>query len=303
MSAFKQLFTSPPKSYRDNDWNGHHFDRARLSQEQETLLASLLGEFYNSARLTVVSASIVNARAFGTKLQNIGRPSAVMPADPLIFPAVATGLAPSLGHPGLVRALHDYYMRLAFARTVSAASAHALDSETQPGNRKIAQLADVWRRLCGLASLVTYHAYDVERIEDPVRKGQLASIQQLIKAAQNGESPCVRGDGTLFVPGWLEERREERKAAGWTIMIHSSTGREAATLSDISTGGMGLAFCRIRPIGSQITVELQDGRCLAGVVAWAHNDRMGARFLQPLSHNDPIMTAVCVNNFPPATLN
>ncbi len=272
------------------DDNPLGFDRSRLTLQQEILLRSLLNEFYSSAKLTVAFASIVSARTRGVRLQNVSRPEAYIPADPLIFPAVAAGLAPALGYSGLISGLHEYYTRVAFARGLSAIPALVQD-DGNSGQRELVQLADVWQRVCALASIVAHLLSDVECAGDPVRKNQLITLHRLINAAKSGSSPCVRNDGTVFVPGWLDHRRDERRAVGWQVWLESGGKRDRATLRDISAGGMGLTSSNSRPVGTQISVQLADARCLAGVVTWSQNDRLGVKFLQPLYANDPLLTA------------
>lgn len=294
MALLKTLFArTSPEERRGS--NLVMFDRRRLNAQQETLLKSVVNEFYCSAKLAVVFTSIVNARCDGTQLQNINRPSAFMPGEPVIFNAVAAGLTPSFDHPILVDVLQDYYSRLSFARSFSDLTSLAAEAE---GNRYAAdylQISDVWRRICDLANRVAHQLYDVEDVRGSDKDSALKSIHTLIKLAQSGQSPCVRDDGLVSIPGWLDQRREERRSLGWKIWVNSGSARERATLQDISTGGMGLSNCRACPVGTQISVQLPDHRCLTGIVTWSQVDRMGARFLTPISLNDPVLAAATNN--------
>ena len=266
------------------------FEIGRATHQQGVLLSSILSEFYCSAKLAATFASIVSAKTNGRPLVIIGQRNAFIPDLPLLFPAAAAGLAPVVACSTLLNTLQDYYSFLSFARSLS--DTPALDLPDQASTHaELHQLQNVWLKVCALANLVVHHVYDVERLEDPARKVMLMSIQQLIVAAKNGNSPCVRSNGTVFIPGWLEERREVRHPRGWRVWIVYDGRREAATLQDISTGGMGLAFCDPQPVGSQISVAFPDGRCLTGIVTWAKDQRIGARFLQPLLKSDPLITA------------
>ena len=225
MPIFNSLLTF--KSHRNaNDEHPYRFDRSRLTIQQVMLVRSLLNEFYSSAKLTATFASIVSARRRGLKLQNVSRPVAYIPSDPLIFPAVAAGLSPALDSHELMNGLQDYYARVAFARALSEISALVGEADDL-GHRELAQLDDVWQQVCALANIVAHHLFDVENVDDPARKYQLISIQELINAAKSGRSPCVRSDGTVFVPGWLDQRREERLAAGWQVWIEYGGDRKS----------------------------------------------------------------------------
>ena len=150
---------------------------------------------------------------------------------------------------------------------------------------------DVWRRVCDLANLVAHQLYDVESVKGPDQAHPLLSIHELIKAAQRGQTPCIRNDGLVAIPGWLDQRRDERKQLYWKVWMTADGHRERATLQDISTSGMGLVDCPALMIGAQVTVQLPDQRCLTGVVSWSQPNRVGARFVNPLSVNDPLLSA------------
>ncbi len=266
------------------------FQLGRVSPEQSVRLNSILNEFYSSAKLTATFASIVSAKAAGRPLVLVGQRNAFVPVNPLIFPAATNGLATVQACSTLIDALQSYYSFVSFARALSDTPAFDLP-DLASSHREFAQLENVWLKACGLANLVLHNVYGVERLDDPARKAILFSIQQLIIEAKNGKSPCVRSNGTVFIPGWIEERREDRQSRGLRVWIEAEGQREPATLQDISTGGMGLAFCETRPVGSQIIVELADGRRLCGIVTWASNKRIGARFLQPLMRTDPLLVS------------
>ena len=274
---------------------------SRLTIRKEAQRSSLLDEFYVSATLTVAFSSIVSAKARGIVLKNVSQPLAYIPEKPVIFPAVAAGLAPALVHLGLISVLQDYYTRLAFASAISDSPALGWSNGQSAEHGELVQLVDVWQRACVLANVVTHQLYDIEHIDDPVRNHKLISTQQLIKDAISGKCPCVRRDGTVYVPGLLDQRRDERHALGWTVWLDADGMREQAVLQDISAGGMGLAVCHGHPIGTLIAVQLSNGRCLTGVVVWSQKDRIGARFLQPLSATDPLLSGAAEDRQP--TLN
>lgn len=287
------------KSQRHNiDGNALGSDGSRLTIRKEIQRSSLLDEFYVSATLTVAFSSIVSAKARGVVLKNVSRPLAYIPAKPFIFSAVAAGLAPRLVHSGLISVLQDYYARLAFASALSDSPALGWSNGQHPEHGELVQLVDLWQRACVLANVVTHQLYDIEHIDDPVRNHKLISTQQLIKDAISGKCPCVRRDGTVYVPGLLDQRRDERHALGWTVWLDAGGTRERATLQDISAGGMGLTVRPGHPIGALIAVQLSNARCLTGVVVWSQKDRIGVRLLQPLSPTDPLLSGAAEDRQP-----
>ena len=265
------------------------FNRARLNGQQEILLRSIIKEFYFSSKLTVVFTSIVNARLQGIDVQTHARPASFIPPDPIIFYAVAAGQTTCFGQYQLIDVLQDYYSRLSFARAFSELPA-AKPGQTDARHPELLQIVDIWRRVCDLANLVAHQLYEVEDVSGLNQSHPLLSLHELIKAAQRGQMPLVRNDGLVAIPGWLDQRRDKRKALGWKIWMTTDGRRERATLQDISMGGVGLADCPPLTIGALVIVELPDSRALTGIVTWSQANRLGARFLSPLSLNDPVLT-------------
>lgn len=263
----------------------------RKPNEQELLVSSLLSEFLNSATLTAVTASMVAAKNTVREMQFAGPAAAYLSPAPLIFPAVVSGLTIPLDQPFLISSLHGYYIRLAFARSLMDLPSHVWHQGEESSKTNWSQLSDVWCRTSAQASLVFHYWYEMDLSRDPVRRYQLDKTHLLIRAAMNEECPCIRSDGSVFVPGFLELRRHERQMMGAKIRLEAAGVSANATLQDISIGGMGLAFCPALETGTQVSVMLSNGRRLLGLVAWSRDGRVGARFLQPLSPTDPLLTA------------
>jgi hypothetical protein len=253
------------------------------------LLDALIAEFLGSAKLAAVVTSMVTARRAGRKLQYIGSIEAYAPADPLIFPAVGAGLSGPIPYPALFHSLHEYYMRQAFVSALSRLPPDAWNCGDKPSIAEWTELEDAWCCVCSTATIVMHHIPEVRSMDDPAAQYRLASLHRLVNAAKMSESPCVRSDGTVFVPGWLDRRRQERRTVGCKVWLETGGVRERATLHDISMGGMGLAFCKTFPVGTEVAAQLPNGRRLVGNVAWSHEDRMGATFARPLSPTDPLL--------------
>ena len=260
-----------------------------VSSAQKVLLGSLLTEFLNSTLWTSAITSMVTAKAAGRPLRFVGPATAYISPDPLIFPAVASWLTAPIKHPFMVGSLHTYYLRLAFARVLTQMP----EADWQPGAdvkmENWRQLSDVWRRTCALASIAIHYWYDTISTLDVDVKSRLNAAHLLIMSAKNGETPCVRSDGLVFVPGYMDERRQERRMVGCKILLEAAGFCGSATLQDISIGGMGLAFCPAFAVGAQVSAQLNTGRRLVGIVTWSRGNRAGAKFLQPLHPSDPLL--------------
>ena len=270
--------------------NTNAYDSDRHFAPEDHLISALMTEFINSATFTIAVTSLVTAKRQSKSVCVVGAVAGYFPSEPLIFPAVTAGMIAVTGHNHLIENLHNYYSRVSFARSVTD-----LPETTWLSNDKMqfggwSDIAEVWTRACAAAILVVHCSHDTNFGTDPVKNCQVNTIHQLLKSAKDGQSPCVRSDGRLFVPGWLDQRRHERTVIGFKVIIEAAGVRSHATLHDISVGGMGIVSCPSLPIGAQISVQLVDGRVLTGIVTWSGDQRLGARFIQQLSPSDPLLT-------------
>jgi PilZ domain len=302
MTTFKSYFTRQIRQPMSGQFKSE-YERPKTLHKRQKVLQSVLSEFYSSAKLTAVFTSLVNAEMRGIRLQNVSRPLAYVPPTPLILPAVAAGLTPLNGHADLIANLQEYYERIGFARGISDFDGAPSNQVSESHRRELAQIGDVWQRICSIANVVAHQCFDVEESENPVRRQMLISTHQLIKAAHAGQHPCVRADGTMFIPGWLDQRREERRPAVIPVRLEFSGKIETAMLQNISSGGMGIASRVEIAVGEQISVQLPNFRLLVGIVAWCSQGRIGARFLTPLSQTDPLLTTPYMSGLQSCVLN
>ena len=288
MSVLKQIFTLKYGSERQIG-KGHRLERPAVKAQRQALERCLLDEFYGAAKLLVTFTSILNARAAERRLQAIASVVAFIAPEPVIFPTVAAGSTAKLDRTELIANLQEFYARLSFARALGPWALNAGGGDTTI-TFELRQLIDVWQRVCSAANVVCHQLYDIENGASQSRRDQLVPIHEMIKSAQHGGSPCVRLDGTVFVPGWLDERRQPRRLLGWPVWLEVANTCEAAILKDVSSGGIGLESCQPRAIGTPLNVHLPSGRVLQAVVTWSQAGRLGAKFAQPLMLNDPVLT-------------
>jgi hypothetical protein len=84
-------------------------------------------------------------------------------------------------------------------------------------------------------------------------------------------------------------RRDERRAAGITALVHCHGRFQTARVVDFSLGGLQLDGCFGVAVADQVAVELLSGHRLEGKVAWAVAGRIGMQFNQPLASDDPVV--------------
>lgn len=74
-------------------------------------------------------------------------------------------------------------------------------------------------------------------------------------------------------------RAGERQAAGQAVSIRiPGRGRAPATVSNLSTNGIGLATSHLLPIGTTVHLSIHTGFDVPLQVQWQLGDRAGARF-------------------------
>ena len=121
---------------------------------------------------------------------------------------------------------------------------------------------------------------------------RLLEIEGLVKTARYGGTPCVRSDGHVLIPGWLDRRRDRRVPVGISVMIECTRGRVRSVLNDLSITGLGLTSCPSVAIGSELSVEMPNGRILTGLVAWSTGSNVGISFREPLAEADPVFRSI-----------
>ena len=87
-------------------------------------------------------------------------------------------------------------------------------------------------------------------------------------------------------------RRDERCATRITALVHCHGRFQTVLIVDFSLGGLQLQGCFGVGTADGVAVELLSGYRLSAKVAWSIGGRIGVRFLQPLSADDPALEAL-----------
>ncbi len=271
---------------------GSHVEPAAYETDADaeaSLVRVLMAEFVNSATFAGVVASMVTAKKSARPIRMIGPAASYLPPEPMIFPALTSGLVFAADHSALVDSLQNYYMKLAFARSVTKIPDEIWQRETPADELHWADFADIWQHICAAAIVVIHCSYNAPFTGNTQNQSTLSGLHQMLMNAVRGECPCVRHDGRLIIPGLLDQRKSERKRLDRALWIEARHGRARVILKDISTSGLGLASCPSFEPGERVSVQLADGRILAAFIVWSKDGRAGARLIQPLSEKDPLL--------------
>jgi PilZ domain len=259
--------------------------------EDGTKVSAFAGDFITCALLTAVTASMVNARADGRALK-ITRSVSDYKPQPLAMPAATVRDSGALFfNETLTESLAAYCKNLRAALSVTP-EATVVWTETTPSTQHNWRASSViWQSLCGEVRQILLALCEFNLLGGSDEEARMLEIEQLIKTARYGGTPCIRMDGSVVVPGWLDGRREVRIPLGVTVWIETKYGRQRSVLKDVSMAGMGLSSCPALTMGSAITVTLPNGMAMYGSVTWCHGGFVGACFTQRLTESDPIYKA------------
>jgi PilZ domain len=258
----------------------------------DVLTANLASEFLTTALFAAVTTSMVTALAAGRQIRFNGNVSTFFPRRPELFPSVMMQSQDVFLTHRLTGELSRLYQQVAFALEMTPYTNEAWRGTASDVTPDWRQLTQVWHPLSGEFRMFLLLLADMEPIRSSVQVSRLLEIEGLVKSARYGGTPCVRSDGVVFVPGWLDRRSDRRVPVGISVRLDCGRGYQRVTLNDISVSGAGLSSCPSLKSGTQITLELPNGRILNGHSAWCHGNTVGVRFSHPLNEADPLFLEV-----------
>ena len=267
------------------------FSSSRLVRESEkkSLLDLIVAEFSTASLFSIVATCIVQARLDGRAVRLAGPADIYLPSAPTAFPHAMPALA-KMGVPtAILQSILAFHTRATFAARLSTPMLSRLNEQTEDGAIDLASEHAVWQSVCGAALLVIHFLYAENGFPDDTHQDNMQLIRDSIKAIGNGETPFVRSDSTVFIPGWFDYRREIRRLFGWRVEVHHQNHRMLGVLDNLSRTGMGLSTQSPMIVGRPVYVILQDGRQLEGTVVWVNGLRCGATLLRTLDGHDPLI--------------
>lgn len=275
-------------------------DRLQLVRRQlhepasaaDVLTANLASEFLTTALFTAVATSMVLARAAARPIRFSGSVSAYLPRQPELFSSVVLQSRDVFLTHRLTGELSRLYQQVAFTREMTPFTNEAWHGESSDASLDWRQLAQAWQPLSGELRLFLLVLADMEPVRSSAQLARLLEIEGLVKSTRYGGTPCVRTDGVVLVPGWLDRRSDRRVPVGISVRLDCGRGYQRVTLNDVSVSGAGLSSCPSLKSGTPVTLELPNGRVLTGRSAWCHGNTVGVRFTLPLEEADPLFVEI-----------
>ena len=102
-------------------------------------------------------------------------------------------------------------------------------------------------------------------------------LEELLRGVSLGRAPCVRLDGAVIVPGWVERRAQLRRQVALPAQLAVNGQSHKMVVRDISADGVGLeGEAAVKP-GDRVNIALDSGVHMEGVAVWNRDGRVGVR--------------------------
>jgi hypothetical protein len=248
-------------------------------------------EFLTASLLTAVTTSMLTARANNRALKFDGSISHYFPEAPLAFRDMASCDESVFFGRSMTRGLATFYAELGKMRSGLSGDAAFWQPQTTDHKHRFGDLSQNWRALCGESRLVLLALCELDCLAGTDQSARLYEIEEFIRNAWYGDVPCIRADGQVIVPGWLDQRRDTRIPIGVAIWIQTKHGRQRAVLRDVSVAGFGLSACHGLAMGTEVFTELPDSTRINGTIIWSHGGSVGVRFAERLPETSPVFRA------------
>jgi hypothetical protein len=266
--------------------------RPSANQPEQRLYFSLAAEFLTTSQFISVTASMATARKQGRRIRFGADASAYLPKEPEIFHRASNDEPAIVFDENLTARLLSVYQQLAAALKLTPMRTVDWTENILLSEQDWTELCSIWQPLCGEAHKLVSVLAKLEILRGSDQLPRLLEIEALTKSASEGGTPCVRSDGLVLIPGWLDRRRDRRIPIGVSVLIEHGRRRQRVTLSDVSINGIGLSSCPSITSGTAMSVELPNGRSLKGQVAWSSGGNIGLKFTEPMSESDPLFRSI-----------
>lgn len=265
---FRSIRASAAPSFGLFDNHAHHAD-AELTRT----LRVLEREARNISRLIATTTSALNAWATRSD-QFSDDIRAYLPADPEIY----KGLAPQLPRLAIdsrtIGMLQSFYARLALAKNLILFFPARTSLPPAGFAAEIAHVRDAWRGIAATAIdiLRELHTLIITRERHPSLPPHDA-LRALAAARDGGDTAMIAGRPSVM--DWAERRRTPRMPIDMAAVASFAGQHWNVAVTDVSSGGFGLANAASVPRGRTLRLRLDNGRNFEGRIAWIDGARAG----------------------------
>ena len=247
---------------------------------------ALAQEAHDVALLVAATGSIVNAIVSGRRPQLRNCVATYLPSQPTLFPSsLSSNAASEALSTAAIQRLSSLYSIVAFARSVTLNySAHRETGSTTTGPIGLDTLGEAWQSAAMQAiGVLTILGFIDKSAPSDTSADNSASLRlaEMLWGVTLGRSPCVRIDGAVIVPGWIERRSQARREINVPATLRANGRVQDVTVRDLSAGGVGIEGGDSVQPGDAVNVALGNGVQLEGVAVWNRSGRVGVKLSAP----------------------
>ena len=258
-----------------------------LTRENQGLRIGLAQEAHDIALLVAATGSIVNAIVSGRRPQLRTCMAAYLPGAPTLYPAAIS--ANTAGHAitaEAVKCLGSFYSLIAFARTATLNYSARREPGGISGPVGMDTLGEAWQSAAmqsiGVLTILGYLDPSSGLLESNGDNSATLRLVDMLWGVTVGRSPCVRIDGAVIVPGWIERRTHARREINAPATLQFNGTTQHVVVRDLSAGGLGLEGGEDLQPGDVVNVSLGTGVKFEGIAVWNRGGRVGVKLTAPL---------------------
>jgi hypothetical protein len=261
--------------------------RPSAKVDSRGLHAALAQEAHDIALLVAATGSIVNAIVACKRPQLRTCMATYLPVQPTLYPAaISSNSASEALSTQAVQAMSAFYNIVSFARSATLSYSAKREPGGVTGPISMETLAEAWQSAAMQAiGVLTAVGYLDKASGLFASSGDNAAALRLIEMLWGvtvGRSPCVRIDGAVIVPGWIERRAHLRREINAPATLSTNGTRQKVTVRDMSAGGIGLEGGDSVQPGDAVNISLGTGVKFDGVAVWNKDGRVGVKLSSPL---------------------
>lgn len=262
--------------------------RQRTSvQEARGVHAALAQEAFDVALLVAVSGSIVNAIVASRRPQLRTSMAAYLPSAPSLFPvAVGSAAAATALSTQTIQSMIAFYGLVAFARSATLGYSAKREPGGIAGPISMETLGEAWQaaamQALGVLSILGFLDKTSPLYHEGRDNSAAMRVVEMLWSVTLGRSPCVRIDGAVIVPGWIERRSHLRREINTPATLLVNGEQQRVTVRDLSAGGLGIDGSSAVQAGDRVSVSLGSGVKFDGVAVWNRDGRVGVKLTNSL---------------------
>lgn len=264
------------------------------ARNRRAVHVALAQEAHDIALLVAVTGSIVNAIVAGRRPQLRTSMAAYLPGQPSLFTAsIGSDTASTALTPPTVQSLIAFYGLVNFARSATLGYSAKREPGGIAGPISMETLGEAWQaaatQAIGTLSLLGYLDGDSILFSEGRDYAAATRLVEMLWGVTLGRSPCVRIDGAIIVPGWIERRTHLRREINAPGVLTVRGTQQRVVVRDLSAGGIGVEGAKAVAPGDRVRVSIGDGMHFDGAVIWQRENRIGVKLIEPPKTANPLV--------------